>query len=88
MPQVTKRFGTGKTQTGICQFCGGKATLLCDMPKETEVVTMKALYTNTCDNEMCEACSIRFHGNDLCIGCIREIRTIWNNRVNWLKENT
>jgi len=80
MPQITKRFGTDKVQTGICKFCGDSATLLCDMPKETAVVSMKALYTNTCDNEMCEKCSIKFHGNDFCIGCIREIRTIWNNR--------
>lgn len=82
MPQITKRFGSSKPQTGVCKFCGGKATLLCDMPKEREIVSMHSLYTNTCDNEICEKCSIKFHGNDFCLDCIREILEIWNIKIN------
>lgn len=81
MPQMMPRFSNSEKKTGICKFCGEKATLLCDMPKDVDIVSMKTLYTNTCDNQICKKCAIKFHDCDFCPECIREIRDIWNKKL-------
>ena len=80
MPFIVDRVPEKKT-TGICEFCGKEATLLCDMPAEQVVISMKSIYSNTCDKEMCKECSTKFRKYDFCPSCMRELRDIWNAKI-------
>ena len=59
-----------------CEFCGRRATLLCDMPKGTyyNTVDFKRRFT-TCDKRICEKCTTRVYGFDYCPDCIRLIKS-------------
>lgn len=59
-----------------CQFCGKKATLLCDMPSMA-VVTSVDFKTKvcTCDKNICTRCTTRVNGFDFCPDCVKKLKS-------------